>query len=233
MKRLEIIGLTGLPEFKEGDDIVEEILKCLSTQSIELTNKSVLVIAQKIVSKVEGQMRKILNEEDFNSLVSSESQKIIRKRGKTIIAQTKHGFICANVGIDRSNIEKGFALLLPENPDESAKKIRRHIERELDIEVGIIISDTFGRAWRNGQINVAIGISGIEPLKSYVGEKDSFDNELNITQIAIADELSSAAELVMGKTENIPIAIISNYEFTRSEKRIEEMIRKESEDYFL
>jgi coenzyme F420-0:L-glutamate ligase/coenzyme F420-1:gamma-L-glutamate ligase len=233
MKRLEIIGVTGLPEFKEGDDIVEEILKCLSTQSIELTNKSVLVIAQKIVSKVEGQMRKILNEEDFNSLVSSESQKIIRKRGKTIIAQTKHGFICANVGIDRSNIEKGFALLLPENPDESAKKIRRHIERELDIEVGVIISDTFGRAWRNGQINVAIGISGIEPLKSYVGEKDSFDNELNITQIAIADELSSAAELVMGKTENIPIAIISNYEFTRSEKRIEEMIRKESEDYFL
>jgi len=233
MKRLEIIGVTGLPEFKEGDDIVEEILKCLSTQSIELTNKSVLVIAQKIVSKVEGQMRKILNEEDFNSLVSSESQKIIRKRGKTIIAQTKHGFICANVGIDRSNIEKGFALLLPENPDESAKKIRRHIERELDIEVGVIISDTFGRAWRNGQINVAIGISGIEPLKSYVGKKDSFDNELNITQIAIADELSSAAELVMGKTENIPIAIISNYEFTRSEKRIEEMIRKESEDYFL
>ena len=233
MKRLEIIGVTGLPEFKEGDDIVEEMLKCLSTQSIELTNKSVLVIAQKIVSKVEGQMRKILNEEDFNSLVSSESQKIIRKRGKTIIAQTKHGFICANVGIDRSNIEKGFALLLPENPDESAKKIRRHIERELDIEVGVIISDTFGRAWRNGQINVAIGISGIEPLKSYVGKKDSFDNELNITQIAIADELSSAAELVMGKTENIPIAIISNYEFTRSEKRIEEMIRKESEDYFL
>ena len=105
MKRLEIIGVTGLPEFKEGDDIVEEMLKCLSTQSIELTNKSVLVIAQKIVSKVEGQMRKILNEEDFNSLVSSESQKIIRKRGKTIIAQTKHGFICANVGIDRSNIE--------------------------------------------------------------------------------------------------------------------------------
>ena len=124
-------------------------------------------------------------------------------------------------------------MLLPENPDESAKKIRRHIERELDIEVGVIISDTFGRAWRNGQINVAIGISGIEPLKSYVGKKDSFDNELNITQIAIADELSSAAELVMGKTENIPIAIISNYEFTRSEKRIEEMIRKESEDYFL
>jgi coenzyme F420-0:L-glutamate ligase/coenzyme F420-1:gamma-L-glutamate ligase len=233
MKNLEIIGIRGLPEFKEGDNLGEEILKCTSSQKIELKNKCILVVAQKVVSKVEGQMQKILNEEDFNTLVTTESQKIIRKRGKTIIAQTKHGFVCANVGIDRSNIEQGYALLLPENPDESAKKIRNHIEHSLDIEVGVIISDTFGRAWRNGQINVAIGISGIAPIKSYIGEKDSFGNELNVTQIAIADELSSAAELVMGKTEHIPIAIVNHYEFEKSEKDIKEIIRKESEDYFL
>lgn len=233
MNRLEIIGLTGLPEFKEGEDIVKEILKCCSTQNIELANKSILVIAQKIISKVEGQKVKILDEKEYHSLVNSQAKRIIRKRGETIIAETKHGFICANVGIDRSNVENGYALLLPENPDKSAEKIRCGIEDKLRIEVGVIISDTFGRAWRNGQVNVAIGISGIEPIKSYIGEKDSFGNELNVTQIAIADELSAAAELVMGKAENIPIAIIKNFKFIRSDRKIDEVIRKESEDYFL
>ena len=233
MNRIEIIGLSDLPEFKEGQNIAKEILRCCSTQKIELTNRSILVVAQKIVSKVEGQKVKILDEIEYHSLVSSQAKRVIRKRGNTIIGQTKHGFICANVGIDRSNIEDGYALLLPENPDLSAEKIRGDIENELNIEVGVIISDTFGRAWRNGQVNVAIGISGIEPIKSYIGEKDSFGNELNVTQIAIADELSSAAELVMGKSENIPVAIVNNYIYRQSDGKIEEVIRNESEDYFL
>ena len=233
MNKIEILGLSDLPEFKEGQNIAKEILRCCSIHKIEITNKSILVVAQKIVSKVEGQKVKILDEKEYHSLVSSQAKRIVRKRGNTIIAQTKHGFICANVGIDRSNVEDGYALLLTENPDLSAEKIRDDIENELSIEVGVIISDTFGRAWRNGQVNVAIGISGIEPIKNYIGEKDSFGNELNVTQIAIVDEISSAAELVMGKSENIPVAIINNYKFTRSDGKVEEVIRKESEDYFL
>ena len=217
----------------EKEISVDDDLSKIILDSTDVCDGDILVIAQKIISKVEGQKVKILDETEYHSLVNSQAKRIIRKRGGTIIAQTKHGFICANVGIDRSNVENGYALLLPENPDKSAKKIRCGIEEKLGVEVGVIISDTFGRAWRNGQVNVAIGISGIEPIKSYIGEKDSFGNELNVTQIAIADELSAAAELVMGKAENIPIAIIKNFKFIRSDKKIDEVIRKESEDYFL
>ena len=233
MNPIEITPLVGFPEVKEGDNLGLLIVDTCSKEKIEIVDGSILVVAQKIVSKAEGKLVKLANEEDYLLLLEREAKKIIRKRGNTIIAETQHGFICANAGIDRSNIKKGHALLLPEDPDKSAEKIRKYIENELDIHLGVIISDTFGRAWRNGQINVAIGVSGIDPIKSYIGEKDTFENELNVTEIAIVDELSSAAELVMGKTEKIPVALINNYKFNKSDEKIDKIIRKQSDDYFL
>lgn len=233
MKSVEIIPLLGFPEVEEEDDLSSLILETCTKENIKLINGSVIVIAQKIISKAEGQIVKLSNEDEYRSIIEEEAKRIFRRRGTAVIAETKHGFICANVGVDRSNIKKGYALLLPENPDKTAENIRLSIENALGINLGVIISDTFGRPWRNGQINVAIGVSGIEPIKSYVGEKDTYGNELNVTEIAIVDELSSAAELVMGKTEKIPVAIINNYKFEKSNKKIDTIIRKQSDDYFL
>ena len=175
-------------------------------------------------------------ENDFvniEELIKKESLEILRKRGDTVIARTKHGFICANAGIDKSNIKKGSVLLLPEDPDKTSRDIQKKIEYKTNKKVSVIISDTFGRAWRKGQTNVAIGSFGIEPLESYIGEKDAFDNELFATEIAIIDELAGAAELVMKKSDNIPVAIIRGVDYKSSNLGVRELIRKEDEDFFL
>ena len=173
------------------------------------------------------------NFENIEELIEKESLEILRKRGDTIIARTKHGFICANAGIDKSNIKKGSVLLLPEDPDKTSRDIKKKIEYHTNKKVSVIISDTFGRAWRKGQTNVAIGSSGIVPLESYIGEKDAFDNELFATEIAIIDELAGAAELVMKKSDNIPVAIIRGVDYKSSDLGVGELIRKEDEDFFL
>ena len=143
MNPIEITPLVGFPEVKEGDNLGLIIVDVCSKEKLEINEGSILVVAQKIVSKAEGQLVKLSNEEDYLLLLEREAKKIIRKRGNTIIAETQHGFICANAGIDRSNIKKGHALLLPEDPDKSAEKIRKYIENELDIHLGVIISDTW------------------------------------------------------------------------------------------
>jgi coenzyme F420-0:L-glutamate ligase/coenzyme F420-1:gamma-L-glutamate ligase len=160
-------------------------------------------------------------------------KKIIRKRGDLVIAKTHHGFICANAGIDKSNVKKNSALLLPEDPNKSADKFRKRLESLTNLPIAVIISDTFGRAWRKGQVNFAIGSSGISPIDSYIGELDSFDNELNATEIAVIDELASAAELVMKKTIDIPIAIIRGVDYDSSKLNASELIRDDNEDFFL
>ncbi len=175
----------------------------------------------------------LADELNIEELIEKESLEILRKRGDTIIARTKHGFICANAGIDKSNIKKGSVLLLPEDPDKTSRDIQKKIEYNTNKKVSVIISDTFGRAWRKGQTNVAIGSSGIEPLESYIGEKDAFDNELFATEIAIIDELAGAAELVMKKSDNIPVAIIRGVDYKSSDLGVGELIRKEDEDFFL
>ena len=192
----------------------------------------ILVITQKIISKIENRTVN-LQDKDFSEVLKDEATQIIRKRGETIIARTKHGFICANAGIDKSNIEQGYALLLPEDPDKTAYKIRKQIFVRNSINVAVIISDTFGRAWRKGQTNVAIGCSGIEPMVSYIGITDSFGNDLMATEIAIVDELASASELVMNKIDEIPIAIVRGYSYENSDKGIKEIIRADDEDFFL
>ena len=229
IQKIEITPVTGLPEFKSNDDLVEILSNTLNESLVE---NDILVITQKIISKIENRTVN-LQDKDFSEVLKDEATQIIRKRGETVIARTKHGFICANAGIDKSNIEQGYALLLPEDPDKTAYKIRKQIFVRNSINVAVIISDTFGRAWRKGQTNVAIGCSGIEPMVSYIGTTDSFGNDLMATEIAIVDELASASELVMNKIDEIPIAIIRGYSYENSDKGIKEIIRDDDEDFFL
>ena len=232
MNEITIIPIKNFPEITEGDDLIELLINCLENSTISIEENDIIVITQKIVSKSESRLRN-LEDTSFEELLAEESTEIIRKRGDLVIARTKHGFICANAGIDKSNIENGHALLLPIDPDKSASKYREQIYARLQKKVAVIISDTFGRPWRVGQVNFAIGSSGIEPLVSYIGSTDTFENELNATEIAIIDEIASSAELVMEKTLNIPIAILRGVNYRDSNNNAKDLIRKKDEDFFL
>jgi len=232
MNEITIIPIKNFPEITEGDDLIELLINCLENSTISIEENDIIVITQKIVSKSESRLRS-LEDVTFEELLAAESTEIIRKRGDLVIARTKHGFICANAGIDKSNIENGHALLLPIDPDKSASKYREQIYARLQKKVAVIISDTFGRPWRVGQVNFAIGSSGIEPLVSYIGSSDTFENELNATEIAIIDEIASSAELVMEKTLNIPIAILRGVNYRDSKNNAKDLIRKKDEDFFL
>jgi coenzyme F420-0:L-glutamate ligase/coenzyme F420-1:gamma-L-glutamate ligase len=231
-RNIEIIPVYGLPEFKKNDDLIEILTTTLKNNSETLLNGDVVIVTQKIISKIEDRAID-LKVTDINEVLKEESTQILRKRGETVIARTRHGFICANAGIDKSNIDKGYALLLPVDPNKTANTIRRKIKAEFDLEIAVIISDTFGRAWRKGQTNVAIGSSGIEPLTSYIGTTDSYGNDLMATEIAIVDELAGASELVMNKVDEVPVAIIRGYKYKFSDKSTNEIIRSDDEDFFL
>ena len=232
MNEIRIIPVEGIPEIKVDDNLAEITFDVLNKSEIGIEKNDIFIVTQKIVSKSEG-MERDLSNYDFEQLLQSESKKIIRKRGDLVIAKTHHGFICANAGIDRSNVKKNSALLLPEDPNKSADKFRKRFESLANLPIAVIISDTFGRAWRKGQVNFAIGSSGISPIDSYIGKLDSFDNELNATEIALIDELASAAELVMKKTIDIPIAIIRGVDYKSSKLNANELIREDNEDFFL
>ena len=231
-RNIEIIPVYGLPEFKKNDDLIGILTTTLKNNSETLLNGDVVIVTQKIISKIEDRAVD-LKVTDINEVLKEESTQILRKRGETVIARTRHGFICANAGIDKSNIDKGYALLLPVDPNKTANKIRRKIKAEFDLDIAVIISDTFGRAWRKGQTNVAIGSSGIEPLTSYIGTTDSYGNDLMATEIAIIDELAGASELVMNKVDEVPVAIIRGYKYKFSDKSTDEIIRSDDEDFFL
>ena len=232
MNEIRIIPVEGIPEIKVDDNLAEITFDVLNKSEIGIEKNDIFIVTQKIVSKSEG-MERDLSNYDFEELLQSESKKIIRKRGDLVIAKTHHGFICANAGIDRSNVKKNLALLLPEDPNKSAHKFRKKFESLANLPIAVIISDTFGRAWRKGQVNFAIGSSGISPIDSYIGKLDSFDNELNATEIAVIDELASAAELVMKKTIDIPIAIIRGVDYESSKLNANELLREDNEDFFL
>lgn len=218
---------------------------------IKIKNKDILVIAQKIISKQEGmfvelarvipskqalEIKKSVDKDPrLIELILQESRKIIKIFNKTMIVETNQGFICANAGIDQSNVSKNQdrVLLLPRNPDQTASRIRREIKRKTGKEIAVIISDTFGRPFRNGQTNVAIGVSGVKPIKSYIGKKDMYGNVLKVTEIAIADEIAGASELVMGKSNKIPAVIIRGFNFTIARKsNIKDLNRREKLDMF-
>ena len=205
MTKLEIIPLEGIPEISPGDDLVEIIGQLDTIQSGDI-----LVVTQKIISKAENQMVDIDPNDPLSHkpLVERESVRILRRRGDLIISQTKHGFVCANAGIDLSNVERGQAALLPDDSDRSARRLRDGLAGRFQLDVGIIISDTFGRPWRRGLTDVAIGSAGVLPILDLRGSPDAFGREMQVTEVALADELASAAELVMGKSSGIPIAIV-------------------------
>jgi len=237
-----------IPIHIEKEIVVDDDLSQLILTSADIQDGDILVIAQKVISKQEGRIVKLstvtpsLLAEGISSqynkdpriieLILSESKRIVRMKGGLIIVETNHGFICANAGIDESNVADGFATLLPLNSDKSAKLIRNKILDETGKNIAIIIADTFGRPFRMGQTNCAIGISGLNPILDYSGTLDSFDRILRVTAIAIADELSAAAELVMEKTKKSPVVIIRNYPYDLMDKSIDDLIRPENEDLF-
>ena len=203
--RLEILGVEGLPEIKAGDD-----LAALIAEAADLADGDVVVVTQKIVSKAEGAMVEVDPDDPLahKPVVEQESVRVLRRRGDLVISETKHGFVCANAGVDRSNMDADLAALLPDDPDRSARRIRDGIRAKAGVEAGVIVSDTFGRPWRRGVADVAIGSAGVRPILDLRGTEDTRGRELQVTEVAIVDELAAAAELVMGKAENIPVAVI-------------------------
>lgn len=229
---LEIIPIEGIGAIKPGDDLLSILSAAL--QPHDLSGHTILVVTHKIVSKAEGQVVTIEGDPDQfkRALVESEAASIVRRRGDLIIAETKHGFICANAGIDRSNAEEDTLILLPEDPDRSARRIKRRLDHELGTDLAVIISDTFGRPWRRGLTDVAIGIAGMSPILDLVGSTDWSGQTLDVTEVAVADELASAADLVMGKASGIPAALIKGYGFQRGDGSVADLIRPPGEDLF-
>ena len=237
-----------LPVHIEKEITIDDNLSKIIINSTDIVDGDILVIAQKVISKQEGRIvalssvkTSLLSEgisSQYNKdpriieLILSESKRIVRMKGGLIIVETNHGFICANAGIDESNVANGFATLLPLNSDKSAELIRKKILDETGKNIAVIIADTFGRPFRMGQTNCAIGISGLNPILDYSGTLDSFNRILRVTAIAIADELSAAAELVMEKTKKSPVVIIRNYSYDLTDKSIDDLIRPENEDLF-
>jgi len=231
MSTIEIMGINGIPEVQQGDDLVGLILDALERSEGSFAPQDILVVTHKVVSKQEGRVVQIPTEQAYRSLVESEAVRIVRRRGDLIIAQTRHGFICANAAVDRSNVETGYALLLPVDPDRSAHRIRSLIEQRTGVRVAVIITDTFGRPWRRGLVDIAIGVSGMSPILDLIGTSDTHGNELNVTEIAIVDEIAAAADLVMGKATAIPAAIVRGLE-PKGEGRGTDLVRPASEDLF-
>jgi len=229
---LEVHPLLGVGSVSKGEDVADVLLPAI--EAIGPVEGDVLVVTHKIVSKAEGAVRVITgDEEEFKrELVEEIATSIVRRRGPLIIAETKHGFICANAGVDRSNAEPGTMILLPEDPDRSAHRIRTRLQRSLGFDVPVIVSDTFGRPWRKGLTDVAIGVSGLLPILDLIGTSDWSGYELDVTEIAVADELASAADLVMTKASGIPAALIRGYEGPRGEGRYTDLIRPVNEDLF-
>lgn len=252
MAVIEIIGIKGLPIIKPGDDVAELIYEAAKAQGTPIREGDVVVISHVVVSRAEGRivnLDEVAPSEFARSIarthgkdptlvevVLRESKRIVRMRSGLLITETKHGFICANSGVDKSNVPgERCVALLPEDPDESARRIRERIKALSGCDVAVIISDTHGRPLRRGQVNVAIGVAGMKPLYDRRGERDLFGHVLSAKCIAIADELASAAELVIGQAdEGIPAAIVRGYVYPKSETaKATELIRPEEEDLFL
>ena len=246
---LRILPVRGIGEVKPGDDLAGMILAALEQQETTLADHDIVVVTQKIVSKAEGRMvdpatiepsafareiaRQARKDAHHQEVVLRESRRIVRMDRGVLITETKHGLICANAGVDESNVDGGRMLtLLPEDPDVSAARLRAAFAERSGADVAVILSDTWGRPWRSGQVNFAIGVAGMNPLQDYVGQRDPYGYELHVSVIAVADELASAAELVMGKIDRVPVAIIRGYEYRPAEGSARSLIRDSASDLF-
>ena len=228
---IEIVAIEGMPEIGPGDEIA-----ALISERAELRHHDVVVVTQKIVSKAEGRVEQLTGDEESarRELVERESVRVLRRRDELIISETRHGFVCANAGVDLSNMAPGQAALLPVDPDRSARRIRNGIRARAGVETGVIVSDSFGRAWRRGVTDVAIGCAGIAAVVDLRGTRDAGGRVLEATEVAVADQLAGAAELAMGKAGGVPVAIVRGVDdgwFRESSVRAE-IVRPPAEDLF-
>jgi len=231
MMSLEIFPVTGIGEIVDGDDLAGML-----ADAVDLQDRDVLIVTQKVVSKAEGRVVPIdtADPRGHKAIVEDESVRILRRRGELIISETAHGFVCANAGIDLSNIEMGHAALLPIDSDRSARRIRDVVRARQSVEVGVIISDTFGRPWRRGVTDVAIGSAGIGPILDLRGTNDALGRELQVTEVAVVDEIAAAADLVMGKSTGYPAAVVRGIpeDWFRSGSVVDEIVRDPKDDLF-
>ncbi len=247
--QVQIIGVGGMPDVRPGDDLATLILEAIRGQGVDIEDGDVLVVTQKIVSKAEGRLVDLRQVEPspqarelaartgkdprLLEVILRESRRIVRQERDVIICETKHGLVCANAGVDTSNVGGGVVSLLPQNPDQSAERIRAAIqEKKGGISIAVIISDTFGRPWREGHTNVAIGLAGMSAMKDYVGQTDPHGYVLRVSTMAVADELAAAAELVMEKLSRVPVAIVRGFDYQRAEGSGRELIRPQERDLF-
>ena len=248
MRRLELLGLESVGEVRAGDSVASLICDACSRQQISLQDDDVVVVAQKIVSKAEARTinlddvqpsaravelaEQLGKEPELVEVILSESREIVRVGGRALIVETHHGFICANAGVDQSNVGLRQVALLPKDPDGSAREIREEIQRRTGKKPAVIISDSFGRPWRLGTVDVAVGASGLKPIKDERGMTDRYGYQLKAAVAAVADEIAAAAELVMGKRDGVPVVVVRGCEIEREDGSVKDLLRPEAEDLF-
>jgi coenzyme F420-0:L-glutamate ligase/coenzyme F420-1:gamma-L-glutamate ligase len=246
--RYEVFGVAGIGEVRPGDDVAALVLEAAARQGTPLAAGDVLVVSQKVVSKAEGRLLRL---EDVTpsaiatalaaglgrdprlvEVILRESRRVVRMDRGVLVTETHHGWVCANAGVDQSNVDADTVALLPADPDGSARAHRDGVRAGARVEVAVIVADTFGRPWREGLTNVAIGVAGLAPLRSYLGERDPAGRPLQATILAVADELASAAEPVMGKLDRIPAAVIRGLPLAPSEEGSKPLLRDPARDLF-
>lgn len=246
--RYEVIGVEGLPEIVPGQDLASMIVEAARRQRTPIEGRDLLVISQKIISKAEGRIvrlsdvtvsasarsvaEEIGRDPRLVEVILGESRRIVRKDKGVLIVETHHGWVCANAGVDQSNVDADTACLLPEDSDRSARALRDRLRSLTGHDLAIIVADTFGRPWREGLVNVAIGLAGFEPIVSYLGQEDPAGHRLQATILALADELASAAEPVMGKLDRVPVAIVRGLAWPPGESSSRALMRDPARDLF-
>ncbi len=246
--RYEVIGIEGIGEVRPGDDIARLVLDAAARQRTPVAGGDVLVLSQKIVSKSEGRLLNLTEvtpsamaatfatelgrDPRLIEVILRESRRVVRMDRGVLVTETRHGWVCANAGVDQSNVDAEMVALLPEDPDRSARAFRDAVRTHTRSDVYVIVADTFGRPWREGLVNIAIGVAGFAPLRSYLGERDPAGRPLQATILAIADELAAAAEPVMGKLDRIPAAIVRGLPLAPSEEGSKALLRDPARDLF-
>jgi coenzyme F420-0:L-glutamate ligase/coenzyme F420-1:gamma-L-glutamate ligase len=237
---ITVTGIEGIGEVQRGADLAGMICDAAAAQGLALSTHDVVVVTQKVVSKAEGAMAKVDPDDPLGHkpVVEAQSVRVLRRRGDLVISETRHGFVCANAGVDRSNVAADEVALLPEDPDRSARRIRDGIRARTGAVVAVVVSDTFGRPWRRGVTDVAIGSAGIRAVLDLRGTADATGRELQVTEVAVVDELAAAADLVMGKAADIPVAVVRGADpgwMLRDGERsgvVTDIVRDPSEDLF-
>jgi coenzyme F420-0:L-glutamate ligase/coenzyme F420-1:gamma-L-glutamate ligase len=246
--RYEVIGVEGIGEIRPGDDIAGIVVDAAARQGTPVQPADVLVISQKIMSKSEGRLLRLSEitpsqmattfaaglgrDPRLIEVILRESRRVVRMDRGVLVTETHHGWVCANSGVDQSNVDDDIVALLPEDPDRSARAFREAVRKRTGTDVHVIVADTFGRPWREGLVNIAIGVAGFAPLRSYLGERDPAGRPLQATILAVADELAAAAEPVMGKLDRIPAAIVRGLPLASSDEGSKALLRDPARDLF-